>query len=128
MAGAAQAADVTVRVAGPLEVKGVVGCALFAGARGFPMDNSGARMMWLPVQAQGVTCAFRYIPGGTYAVSVLQDLNGNQVVDTNVSGMPQEPWGVSNNVRPTLRPPRFDETAFNVDENQGRDVQIRVAP
>ena len=55
-------------------------------------------------------------------VELIQDLNGNRRADTNFVGMPTEPWGVSNGVRPTMRAPRFDEAAFVVGDAAGETV------
>ena len=109
-----QAADLLVRVGGLAEPLGQVGCTLFAGPAGFPMDSSPARVIWQPADAKGVSCRFNDLPEGRYAVSIGHDVNGNRKVDTNLFGIPTEQWGVSNNVRPSLRAPRFDEAAFRV--------------
>ena len=111
---ASSAAEVVVRVSGLSEPLGQVGCSLFAGAAGFPMGNTSARNLWLPADAKGVRCRFNDVPEGTYAASIGHDLNGNMRVDTNFIGLPTEQWGVSNNSRPTLRAPRFDEASFKV--------------
>ena len=122
---ASSAAEVVVRVSGLSEPLGQVGCSLFAGTTGFPMDNTSARNLWLPAEAKGVTCRFNDVPEGTYAVSIGHDLNGNKRVDTNFIGLPTEQWGVSNNARPTLRPPRFDEASFRVAVD-AKDVVIDI--
>jgi uncharacterized protein (DUF2141 family) len=108
------AAELVVHVNGLNDPLGQVGCSLFAGAGGFPMDHSGARVIWLTADAKGVTCRFAGVPEGSYAVSIGHDLNGNKRVDTNFFGLPTEQWGVSNNARPSLRAPRFDEAVFKV--------------
>jgi len=123
--GASHAAEVVVRVSGLSEPLGQVGCSLFAGTAGFPMDNTSARNLWLPADARGVTCRFNDVPEGTYAVSVGHDLNGNKRVDTNFIGLPTEQWGVSNNARPPLRAPRFDEASFKV-ASDAKDVVIDI--
>ena len=122
---ASSAAEVVVRVSGLSEPLGQVGCSLFAGAAGFPMDSSSARYLWLPADAKGVTCRFNDVPEGTYAVSIGHDLNGNKRVDTNFIGLPTEQWGVSNNVRPLLRAPRFDEASFKVTAD-AKDVVLDI--
>ena len=122
---ASSAAEVVVRVSGLSEPLGQVGCSLFAGTTGFPMDNTSARNLWLPAEAKGVTCRFNDVPEGTYAVSIGHDLNGNKRVDTNFIGLPTEQWGVSNNARPTLRAPRFDEASFKVAAD-AKDVVIDI--
>ena len=123
--GASRAAEVVIRVSGLSEPLGQVGCSLFAGTAGFPMDNTSARNLWLPADARGVTCRFNDVPEGTYAVSVGHDLNGNKRVDTNFIGLPTEQWGVSNNARPPLRAPRFDEASFKVAAD-AKDVGIDI--
>ncbi len=123
----AVASSITVIVPGPLDANGMVGCGLFASERGFPMDNSAARMQWQPAQAGGVRCVFQDVADGSYAVSVLLDMNRNQRVDTNFVGLPTEAWGVSNNARPSLRAPRFDEAMFKVTAGQPLEITVRVA-
>lgn len=123
--GPSHAAEVVVRVSGLSEPVGQVGCSLFAGTAGFPMDNTSARNLWLPADAKGVTCRFNDVPEGTYAVSIGHDVNGNKRVDTNFVGLPTEQWGVSNNARPTLRAPRFDEASFKVAAD-AKDVVIDI--
>lgn len=126
--GASTAAELVVRITGLAEPLGEVRCSLFAGANGFPMDTSGARVASLAADAKGVTCRFANVAEGSYAVAIGHDLNGNKRVDTNFVGMPTEQWGVSNNARPSLRAPRFDEAVFKVAADASEVViDIKVA-
>lgn len=126
--GSALAADVEVRVAGLSAPLGRVGCSLFSEAKGFPMDTAGARVQWHDADAKGVTCRFNGLPDGSYALAVVHDRNGNQRVDTNFVGLPTEPWGVSKNLRPTLRAPSFEEASFKLGgDTQALVLDIRVA-
>lgn len=118
-------ADLLVRVTGIQAPLGQIGCSLFAEAGGFPMDSARAKQQWLPAQGDGVTCQFRGLAPGRYAVSVGHDLNGNRRVDTNLFGVPTEPWGVSNNARPALRAPRFEEAAFTIP-GDGAELILRI--
>lgn len=128
LSSAASATDLLVRVVGLTAPLGQVGCSLFTDEQGFPMDNSRARVQWLPAQADGATCRFSNVAPGRYAVSIAHDRNGNRRVDTNFIGLPTEPWGVSNNARPTLRAPRFDEAAFTVPSAPTEwSIEVRVA-
>ncbi len=60
---------------------------------------------------------------GIYAIAVYHDVNGNRKFDKNWIGLPKEPFGVSNNPRLRLGPPKFKEAAFEVNE-VGADVEI----
>lgn len=124
---AATATDLVVNITGIAEAGGAIGCALFPDNRGFPMDNTGAKVLWLQADPKGVSCRYPGLPDGVYAVSVSHDMNGNRRTDTNFLGIPTEAWGVSNNVRPSLRTPRFDEAAFQVSGGGSVAVDVRVA-
>jgi len=127
LAAPAGAAEVVVNVSGMTSAEGQIGCALFAGPEGFPMDNAKAQVQWRPADPGGVTCRFVDVPDGTHAVAVSADLNGNRKLDTNILGIPKEPWGVSNNVRPRLRAPRFEEAAFTVSSGRDTTIDVKLA-
>ena len=63
------------------------------------------------------------LPKGEWAVAITQDLNNNDKVDKNFLGIPTEPYAFSNNIRPTVAAPKFDECKFTVD-GPGRVVSI----
>ena len=119
--------DLTVLVSGASDNSGEVGCALYSGVDGFPMDTSKARQMWQAPQEGGARCHFQGLAPGTYAIAISYDVNGNRQTDTNSFGIPVEAWGVSNNARPTPRPPRFDEAAFDVADGAETELRIEIA-
>ena len=105
---------------------GEAGCALYESPAGFPSDDEKARLrQWHPA-ATSVVCEFTGLPDGLYAVGASHDQNGNRFVDTNLVGMPTEPWGVSRNARPTLRAPRFDEAAVAIEGGGVTELAIEV--
>ena len=124
----ADAVELVVRISSQASPGGEVVCALFSDPDGFPMDNSTARVQWLAADSQDVSCRFADVPAGSYAVSIGHDMNGNKQVDMNFLGMPTEQWGVSNNIRPRLRSPRFSEASFEViADPQVQYIDIQVA-
>ncbi|MEQ1929735.1 MAG: DUF2141 domain-containing protein [Parvularculaceae bacterium] len=50
-----------------------------------------------------------------HAVAVYQDRNANKKFDKNGLGLPDEPYGVSNNPRMRFGPPKISEAVFHVD-------------
>lgn len=113
----AAASEVHVTVTGIDDPGGQIGCALHDPTTEFPMGQNALRMVWAPPTGPTAVCVFKGISPGTYAVSIANDLNGNKRTDTNVIGIPTEEWGVSRNVRPTLRAPRFIEAAFELGQS-----------
>ena len=54
------------------------------------------------------------LPAGEYALSIFQDVNDNGKLERNFIGIPKEPAGLSNNLRPRFGPPRFKDAKFAV--------------
>ena len=57
---------------------------------------------------------------GTYAISVLDDENGNDQMDYKLIKIPGEGFGFSNNVKPRLKHPPYDHCSFQIPEGQSR--------
>lgn len=53
---------------------------------------------------------------GRYAVIVVADVNSNGKLDTNLIGIPKEPVGASRNPALRFGPPKFEETAVDLDD------------
>ena len=53
--------------------------------------------------ARAKTISFE-VPYGIYAISVYQDTNGNNELDTNFMGIPKEPIAFGNNYKPFGKP------------------------
>ena len=62
---------------------------------------------------------------GEWAVALTQDVNDNDKLDKNFLGIPTEPYAFSNNVRPHLAAPKFEECKFTVS-GPGKVVTISL--
>lgn len=111
-----QAGDLTVSVTGVKDSAGDVGCALYNKEAGFGKRTSAVAVTGQKANAAGNTCVFKGLTTGTYAVAVLHDTNGNQKMDFSALGFPAEDWGMSNNVRPSLRAPTFKEASVAIGD------------
>jgi uncharacterized protein (DUF2141 family) len=90
-------------------------CALYLGEKGFPMDSAQASQR-VEATGEGATrsCVFSVTGAPVVAISVAHDENGNGTVDRNFLGIPKEGWASSNNVKPAMRAPSFDESKVAV--------------
>ncbi|MBL7802189.1 MAG: DUF2141 domain-containing protein [Saprospiraceae bacterium] len=105
--------------------KGQLYVAVYDRADGFMKPE---RVVWktiVPVQGSSLELTIPGFPPGTYAVSCFHDINGNGKLDTNLVGIPTEPYGFSNNVRPKFRAPTWDEAKFDLGAS-GRSISIRL--
>lgn len=99
-----------------------VRCSLYdaSTAEVFPNDPTKARTTPTTEVAGAPTCTFTGLADGRYAFAGLVDANGNGALDTNLVGIPKEAWGTSNNARPAMRAPTFDEAAVAVSDGTTR--------
>ena len=50
---------------------------------------------------------------GTYALAIFQDVNNSGKIDKNIIGIPTEPYAFSNNYKPTVKAPAFNDCSFD---------------
>lgn len=53
------------------------------------------------------------LPSGDYAIALFQDVNSDTEFNTNKLGIPKEPYGFSNNLRPIFKSPPFDKAILS---------------
>jgi len=118
----------TVRVTGARNAKGNIIVYLFRDPQGFPTDTSKIfRRQSVSVNSSTLTArvAFKDLPPGTVAVTVLHDENDNGKMDTNFLSIPTEGYGASNDPN-KMRAPTFDEAKFLLNTaEQTVDVKLR---
>jgi uncharacterized protein (DUF2141 family) len=105
--------------------QGDAGLALWNGPAGFPEGISHAiATTYVPIRNRMASATFEGLTPGVYALTVYQDSNGNRKFDKNWLGMPKEAWGVSNDARPHLRAPRFDEAEVNLSGTETIEIHV----
>lgn len=70
-----------------------------------------------------VAITFTDLPKGEYAISVIHDENGNEELDSNFIGIPQEGFGFGNNKMGMFGPPSFDEAKIKWE---GTDLMTEI--
>jgi uncharacterized protein (DUF2141 family) len=119
-------AGLTVIVSGIQEGKGVINVALYDSPDTFTDKPLKTAKSVLKRGQQEAEVTFTDVKAGEYAVAVYHDLNQNDELDTNFFGIPQEPYGFSNNYRPTVSKPSFSKAAFRINaEKQTERIRIQ---
>ena len=108
---------VYVKIEGFKNENGLCWLLLFEGKKGFP-DSTGdaALMLSGKINEKSAEFSFKVRPG-MYAISVLHDENSNGQMDKTWYGKPTEGIGSSNNPKVGSGPPKFEESAVNLDGN-----------
>jgi uncharacterized protein (DUF2141 family) len=68
------------------------------------------------IKKESIIFEFNNVPRGRYLIQSFQDVNGNGEFDMGLLG-PNEPWGMYQKERSRFSEPKFEECAFEVNEN-----------
>ena len=108
-AGAADMATLTVTVEGVSAKGGDLRVGLFD-AKTFPVRGSKAINGAVVTAKEGkMDVMLQGILPGEYGVKVLDDENANGVMDLRMGMFPAEPYGFSNDAKPHMGPPKWDD-------------------
>ena len=101
------------------KVKGTLYVGWYKTPATFRMNEQAIYRKKVSVNNQAeVHVSFKHIPKGKYAIAVFLDENDNYNLDKNFLGVPKEKYGFSNNVIPLIRPASFDESSFQLNQNE----------
>ena len=120
----AHAADLSVEVQGARSAQGQVAAAVFSEAGTWMKTELAVQSQMAPA-GDKVVIVFRDLAPGRYAVTAFHDENGNNKLDTNLIGMPQEPYGFSRNAQGRMGQPRFDDAALDVQADTQNAIVLR---
>jgi uncharacterized protein (DUF2141 family) len=119
---AAPTASLTIHVQNVLAAGGVLRLGLYDEAR-YPNDDSkpiaSADVTAVPGET---TVTLHGIAPGIYAIQTFQDVNANNRMDTSWVGLPLEPFGFSQDAKPFLSKPTFDEVKFTLAAGENSQV------
>jgi uncharacterized protein (DUF2141 family) len=107
--------DLTIRVDGFAQLQGKLEIGIFNKEEGFLDVGAQYRLVRLDVTAKVITYTFKDLPAGDYAVSLYHDVNNDRECNRNFFGIPTESYGFSNNFRPVMSKPDFDDARFHLD-------------
>ncbi len=110
--------DLTVRIDNIREVKGEMQLGLYNKAENFPKVDKQYKLVIRKVTGKIFQYTFRGLPPGEYALAVFQDRNSDGKINKNMLGIPKEPYGFSNNIKPHLSAPSFEKTKFLLDSDK----------
>lgn len=107
---------VELTIKGIKKVQGSVLVAVYNSEESFMKTRVTSKK--IKVTGDEVSMAFESVSPGDYAISTFHDENDNNKLDTNFFGVPNEPYGFSNDARGTFGPPSFDKAKVKVDADK----------
>jgi len=98
--------------------KGTIKIAVFNSADSFLKDGEAIQTHSIPVKdTKDLTLTLQPLPyGTTYSIAIYHDVNDNNQLDTNLFGVPKEPYGFSNNTPSKWGAPKYEIARFELKE------------
>ncbi|WP_158043771.1 DUF2141 domain-containing protein [Skermanella pratensis] len=112
-AGSASASELRVTVRGVPSDAGDVKVGLYATPEAFERRERTFGEA-APARAGDVVVVFRGLAPGRYGIAAIHDINGNGKLDSNLLGVPTEPFGFGNDAKVNFAPPDFADMAVTV--------------
>ncbi len=119
----AMAADLTVNIPAVSQDKGYLMVALYKGEESFNKEQlTGIREKATNGE---MVFTFNNLVAGDYAIMVFHDINGNGELDSNLLGLPKEPWGASLQGKKIFGAPEWKDVRFDMtDSNLSVEVEL----
>ncbi len=90
--------------------------AFFTSAKGFPKSEQSTQSETIPINESTASQEFYFEKMNSVAVAIFQDLDGNGILSKGAYGIPNEPYGFSNNARGLMGPPTFKQAEIQIQK------------
>ena len=118
-------AGLQIQVSNVKAVNGQIVVAVFNSDKTFLKESVICGLGYPVTSTDDMIVALPALPFGNYALSIYHDKNDNYELDTNLLGIPKEPYGFSNNARGSFGPPAYADAEFNF-QMDGQVVSISL--
>ena len=116
--------DLKVTVTNVDKQKGTVEIALFNDAKSFIVKGKEYKTNSKVVTNDSIVFVFKDLTKDNYAVSIYHDINSDKECNLNFIGIPKEPYGFSNNFKPKLSKPTFNDCKFDLNESKSITIKL----
>ena len=116
--------DLTVKVTALQHSKGLIEFALYKNPALFTQTGKTHRLARVEAKAPEVKFQFTDLEPSNYAIVVYHDDNSNKICDKNFFGIPTEAYAFSNNMRPKLSAPSFEECSVKLDKDKVISIKM----
>ena len=119
-----KAETLTVTIENVNASEGLLMLQIMAGQKEFNGEVSAMTSIAQQAIAGEVSFTISHLPAGDYGIRIMHDINGNSKLDSNLVGMPTEPWGFSNNAAGNFGPPKWDDVKFTLSGSITQNIRL----
>ena len=104
--------NLTVNITGLHNDKGTVRLAIYNAKGKWMKENIDAKFS--EINHGKAQVVFENLPEGEYAISTFHDINANEDLDANFTGIPKEPYAFSNDAKGMFGPASWGDSKFTI--------------
>lgn len=116
--------ELTIKITNIEKIQGDIKIGIFNTDKNFLKEGAAIKNYSIKVTSATAYLKITDLPAGDYAVSMYHDENSDNECNSNFIGIPKEAFGFSNNVRPKMSAPKYDECKFNLSEDKAITVKL----
>jgi uncharacterized protein (DUF2141 family) len=117
-------ATLKVDISGVRSSKGAIYVGLFKDPKTFLTVRGVYRWIRVRPKRGNVSCKFRNLPKGRYAVALFHDENGNEELDLTPMGFPKEGYAISGKVGVGM--PKFKDCSFFIHPKKRYRIRLKM--
>ena len=106
------------------KTKGEIKVGIFNTDRNFLKEGAAIRNYSVKVDKNTAVLTITDLPKGEYAVSMYHDENSDNECNRNFIGIPKEAYGFSNNIKPKMSAPKYNDCKFTFEENKTLNIKL----
>lgn len=108
----------TIKISNIEKIKGEIKVGVFNTDTNFLKEGHAIKNYSIKVENSTAVLTITDLPKGEYAITIYHDQNSDNECNRNFIGIPKEPYGFSNNVKPKMSAPKYEDCKFTFLENK----------
>ena len=120
----AQTSGLAITITNIRITKGVIRIGIYNNKTSFPKEGKALEQYTFKVTQPSEKFDIHGLPRGVYAIALFHDENSDGICNTDFFGIPKEGYGFSNNYKPKLSAPSFNDCKFVVGQNTSLTIKL----
>jgi uncharacterized protein (DUF2141 family) len=114
----------TIKISNIEKMKGEIIVGVFSSESAFLKEGAAVKNYSIKVNKDAATFTITDLPKGEYAISMYHDENSDNKMNTSFIGIPKEAYGFSNNVKPKMSAPKYQDCKFTFSEDKTLQIKL----
>ena len=119
-----QSFDLNIKIKNIKQTKGTLELVVYNNANTFLEKGEAVKRYSILATSTIKSFTIKNLPKGSYAIAVYHDVNSDKRCNTNLVGIPVEPYGFSRNYKPVFSKPSFDDCMINIEKSMSIDIAL----